>query len=90
MISRRQVAGVNTMISDIQKLRDACSGYPRQSITRAVHAALHDSMLSELEREELAALLAAWLTDEASVSESPPLSATAIRRIIAELRRRAH
>ena len=72
----------------IHRLRDVCSGYPRQLVAEAADAALCDLVKDSHERRDLAALLAAWLIDEDASCELPPVPEATIDQILRELRRR--
>jgi hypothetical protein len=56
----------------------------------AVKVALQPTVSDDLERESLAALVVAWLTDDDPAAESPPLSDDIVKRITQELRSRTH
>ena len=78
------------MQEHIQRLRDACIGYPRQLIAEAVEAALRDVVRDSRERHDIAALFSAWMEDKDAGDDPPPVSDGVLDQIVHELRRRTH
>jgi hypothetical protein len=56
----------------------------------AVCRALETSLADTRERNELAALVTAWLVDDRPTTDPPPLSSSQLRLVSEELRRRLH
>ena len=60
-------------VNDIDNLRRACRGYPREAIVSAVESAMIAHEQDTLGCRETAALIAAWLTDARAADDPPPL-----------------
>jgi hypothetical protein len=77
-------------MNHVEILREACRGYPRQTITNAIEKGLEDLIRHGEERQSLAAVIAAWVIDEEFGSELPPISPEIVERVCRELSARSH
>jgi hypothetical protein len=77
-------------MKSIFDLREVSRAYPPHVVRISVSSALRAVISDAAERSELAAIVAAWLTDQELSSDPPPLSARAVDQIWRDLLRRAH
>jgi hypothetical protein len=74
----------------IYALRQECQSYPRESVFAAVNAALLELVTDPNERRDVASIVTAWLLDDVTGFDAPPMSDEVLGSIQHELRRRTH
>lgn len=71
-------------------LRVVCAAHSRASLTEAVNAALVRDGSAPTGHADLAAMVVAWLMDEKSTDDPPPLTEPQIAEICRSLQERIH